>query len=206
MKDDILAEVRAAAAEAGRAEQARIDAEKQSREAAARAEAERAEARRKAEIAAALEAEERRQALVAESRQTLFTPPTPQLRVEPPASAPLFAEPAPVTALAPTGRGAVRFVAFGLPLLCMSAIIGALLYANRPVEPHALGPVVVAPPVVRVADAAEPVVGLRPEFAVHRAPQPLPKPRVREPKPRPRITNPGKPPLVIDLKFDGNTR
>lgn len=204
MDDDLLAEVKAEAEAAARAEMDRFERDRLERRAAEDAAAADAAAAREAEITALLESERARQLAVAEHRERMFTPPhgvqvrTLQPGSEPPRHAPV-APRAPVFAAALTppapdpGRGAVFYVnVVALPLLCVTAIVLALVYTQR-VVPQPLPVVQTAPVLLEVADAP---YALAPEFELTRvvAPPPAPvvrpngwvrTPPVRKPKPKP---------------------
>lgn len=154
MDDDLLAEVKAEAEAAARAEMERMDAARSARESAQAARRADAEAARQSEIDALVEAERARQRAVNEHRLAMFAPipsaPPPVAAPAPPVAAP----PPPAQVVGPHPRGAAFYVnVVGLPLLCLTAIVLTLVHNQRPVQPAPLPIVRIAPPVFQVEAA-----------------------------------------------------
>ncbi len=215
MDDDLLAEIKAEAEAAGRVELDRIAARRTARSAEEAALAARAHAARQLEIDALLEAERARQRAAETHRQAMFAsqapPPEPTPACVAMSSGPVRTvfESVPATAAPPAvGRGAVFYLnVVALPLLCVTGIILALLYSQRPVvEPLRF---VVAPPVIEVADApyvhVPEIRVVAPAPAIEESPKATPVKRTRAAARReaPRPTPKPKPGLVIE--YDGAT-
>lgn len=188
MDDDLLAEVKAEAEAAARAEMERMDADRRARESAEAARRADVEAARKSEIGALVEAERARQQAVNEHRLQMFTP-VPSAPPPAAAPAPFAAAPPPPAQVVPPhipARGAAFYVnVVALPLLCLTAIVLTLVHNQRPIQPAPLPVVRVAAPVLEVADAP---YALKPQFAQEVKPVahvPLPKakrPKVKRPR------------------------
>ncbi len=182
--EDPLAEARAAAAAEAEAEQLRMAQAQRARERAADAERRIREAHARASAKARIEAEETRQRLAEEARLAARAPkvePVVPERIPVPSpaavAAPMDFDPAPRK---DTG---FWFVVVGLPVLCLTAIIGTWIYANRPV-PEAAPVFAVPAPVLQIAPALGPATAFIPQIEQVDAAVPVTQPAAHKPKAR----------------------
>ena len=183
-KGSLLAELRASVDEVARVETARLEAVRAAREAEDRAEQARRRAEAAAEVEARIQAEEARRRLVESERRGAesrlrgeavdILPAGPPQALSRAAPAPVA--PAPPSFLQPTepdgGQRATGFylVVVGIPVACLSIIVLALLWTERPLPTN--GPSLSDIPLVASAAPATPTAA--PVVTARLDPKPAP--------------------------------